>query len=378
MGMMFLFLSAIWVAWIILGACFQHQSHQRLTRIPHRILVSGGRGKTTLVRLVHAALTASDCPTVGRVTGDKPLLIGPDGREHAVRRLGPANIRELRKMLTFASKARALVVENMAIQPELQATVARKLVCPNLVLMAPDVQDHLELFPADQKKRMETILEAHDPDIPLILPRDHSEKNYALCADALGFSWHTYSGPAINSLRPFMQTLVEMALTAVERTCGQVSANAKSAILRLAGELQGIRVFRRNTTVWIDGFSVNDPLSAEQFIHTASGEALKRGYTREARLFNHRSDRPSRLPLFEKLLPSSGPVWVIGEPIPLRWKARFKMKRIKGSPREIVASVESQLPNTSQPHLVYCLGNTAGAGHALRDWLGLHAEVETW
>jgi hypothetical protein len=373
-------LAALWMAWVTIGVASESRARRRLKAIPHRILVSGGRGKTTLVRLIHSGLLASSCAAIGRVSGDRPLFITPDGAEHRERRWGPANIRELRRVFRRMPRSAvdAAVVENMAIDPELQWVVAHRIVRPTIALMAPDALDHLEVLPAGEEPRARLLLSALPIGTELLLPDGDAHAAYRRCASQLGRSWASAPPCEETGLRPHMKVLAGMALETVDRVCGGAAASARGAVLATAKELQTVKVYRRQGAAWVDGFSANDPLAASGLAEIASREAERRGFSFGARLFNHRADRPSRLPLFCDLLDHGGPVWRVGAPFPTRWKTELRAPRLTGSPAEIVATIERVLAEKPGPAYVLCLGNTAGMGRALRQWLAAHAEAESW
>src|SRR5438876_6804518 len=81
----------------VLGALHvEWRRHRRaLARIPIRIHVNGTRGKSSVTRLIAAALRAEGIPTVAKTTGTSARLILPDGSEQAVPRDGRPNISEL-------------------------------------------------------------------------------------------------------------------------------------------------------------------------------------------------------------------------------------------------------------------------------------------
>jgi hypothetical protein len=175
-----------------------------------------------------------------------------------------------------------------------------------------------------------------------------------------------------------MQILAGMALEAVARCRGRVSPDARDAVLAAARRLQCLTVYRRERTAWVDGLSANDPGAAARLVEMATREATRRGFSTAAKLFNHRADRPSRLPLFAGLLARGGPSWIVGAPIPAGWAARVRIPRLSGLPGDVVATIEDRVAERPGPTCVVCLGNTAGMGRALRQWLASHAEVESW
>ena len=68
---------------ILAGAIERLALHRSLLRIPIRVVVNGTRGKSTVVRLLAAALDEAGIPALGRSTGSAAELVLPDGGERA-------------------------------------------------------------------------------------------------------------------------------------------------------------------------------------------------------------------------------------------------------------------------------------------------------
>src|SRR5512142_1503534 len=98
--------------------------------VPIRIHVNGTRGKSTVTRLVAAALREAGIATMAKVTGTAPRLILADGSERPIVRRTPANVREQAWLLRQARRAgvTAVVAECMAVRPDLQWTSEREIV----------------------------------------------------------------------------------------------------------------------------------------------------------------------------------------------------------------------------------------------------------
>src|SRR5438552_5179903 len=102
---------------------WESRRHLRnLERIPVRVHVNGTRGKSSVTRLISAGLRAGGIRTLGKTTGTEARLLLPDGSEQPVFRVGPPNVIEQTRVVARAAAAgaQALVVECMAVQPELQ------------------------------------------------------------------------------------------------------------------------------------------------------------------------------------------------------------------------------------------------------------------
>jgi poly-gamma-glutamate synthase PgsB/CapB len=124
----------------------RHRYHRRRVRI--RIHVNGSRGKSSVTRLIAAGLRAGGIRTVAKTTGSAACLIDPDGGERPIPRRGAANIREQLAVFRQATAARAdaLVLECMAIRPDLQEVCERQIVQATIGVICNVRPDHLEVM----------------------------------------------------------------------------------------------------------------------------------------------------------------------------------------------------------------------------------------
>jgi gamma-polyglutamate synthase len=113
-------ISACLVLLVGLGLVERYWRNRARKAVPIRIHVNGTRGKTSVTRLIWAALRAAGIPPLAKTTGAAPCLLLPDGTERSLRRRGKANIREQLRTLWLAKRsgARAVVLECMAIAPD--------------------------------------------------------------------------------------------------------------------------------------------------------------------------------------------------------------------------------------------------------------------
>jgi poly-gamma-glutamate synthase PgsB/CapB len=110
-----------------------------------RVLVNGIRGKSTVTRLIAAGLRAGGIRTVAKTTGSAARLILPDGTEEEIPRVAP-NVSEQIGIVHQAAAYRpqALVVECMAVEPELQWAMQHKLVRATVGVITNVRADHLQ------------------------------------------------------------------------------------------------------------------------------------------------------------------------------------------------------------------------------------------
>jgi poly-gamma-glutamate synthase PgsB/CapB len=123
--------------------------HQkRIYSIPIRIHINGTRGKSSVTRLVGAALREAGIQTITKVTGTYPRLILENGCEVAIYRKTSANIIEQLSIIKFASKrkAQAIVMECMAIQPQYQWITETKMLHSTISVITNVRLDHIDVM----------------------------------------------------------------------------------------------------------------------------------------------------------------------------------------------------------------------------------------
>ncbi|HEX7344264.1 MAG TPA: poly-gamma-glutamate synthase PgsB, partial [bacterium] len=121
--------------------------------IPIRVHVNGTRGKSSVTRLIAAALRAGGYRTFAKVTGTLPRIIDDKGLEIPILRPHGANIIEQVKILRYMRKRKpdAIVVECMAVLPEYQWICEHKLVKATIGVITNSRPDHLrEMGPSPE------------------------------------------------------------------------------------------------------------------------------------------------------------------------------------------------------------------------------------
>jgi gamma-polyglutamate synthase len=131
---------------LLAGLIEQRRHHRHLHSIPARIVVNGIRGKSSITRLCAGALRGGGLVTVAKTTGTAARFISPDGEEEPIyRKFGLANIVEQIDVVRRASEYRpdALVIECMAVLPDLQEVNERKLIQSTVCVICNVREDHL-------------------------------------------------------------------------------------------------------------------------------------------------------------------------------------------------------------------------------------------
>jgi len=119
-----------------------------LDAIPIRIHVNGTRGKSSVTRLIAAGLRAGGRRVFAKTTGTMARMILPDGSEIDVYRVGRPNIIEQTRIVRRAVEegAEALVMECMAVAPELQPIAEERLVRSTVGVITNARADHLDVM----------------------------------------------------------------------------------------------------------------------------------------------------------------------------------------------------------------------------------------
>jgi len=131
-----------------LGALEYARLARQRDSIRIRIHVNGTRGKSSVVRLIAAALRAHGVRTYAKTTGSLPRLIAPDGSELPVFRQGLTNVIEQLRMIAIAAadRADALVLECMALEPRLQALCELRILRSTHGVISNAWPDHLDVM----------------------------------------------------------------------------------------------------------------------------------------------------------------------------------------------------------------------------------------
>jgi poly-gamma-glutamate synthase PgsB/CapB len=131
---------------LVAGIVEQRNHETNLFCIPHRVLVNGIRGKSSITRLCAGALRGGGKVVVAKTTGTAARLIYPDATEEPVyRKFGIANVVEqigiVRRAAAFSPDV--LVIECMAVAPALQELNQTKLIQSTIGVLSNVREDHV-------------------------------------------------------------------------------------------------------------------------------------------------------------------------------------------------------------------------------------------
>ena len=187
--MKMLLVPALGLAVFLIYLYAERRTLQRtLKTIPLRVCVTGTRGKSTVTRLIAAALREAGYRVLAKTTGSKPVLIFPDGREKEIERAGKPAILEQKRVVRLAHewRAGALVVEMMSIRPETMGIESRKLLQPRLLAITNVRLDHLDDMGRTKEEIAASLAAAIPSQGTVLLPEEEFYPVFQRTADERG------------------------------------------------------------------------------------------------------------------------------------------------------------------------------------------------
>lgn len=347
---------------------FLEARHRRIFQ--HVVYVNGTRGKSSVCRLIDAGLRAGGLRVYTKTTGTLPMVINTWGEEQLIRRWGRANIREQLWVLRRAARegAECLVVECMAVNPELQYISQHKMVRADIGVITNARPDHLDVMGNTVEEVGEALCNTVPKGGHCFTADPAFYPALAQCCERLGTAPHLTLPKGDEPDFDFDENIA-LALA----VCVQLGADREAA-------LKGMSQYRRDPyaltihtlacgALFINGFSINDPVSTER-VYRLLEQKLKLTEKRLVLLINNRLDRGYRTlqhrQLALRLNPSS--VWVLGGN---RLAAtRFLRANLPGcNVAAFACSALIPLEKLTEKDVVFAAGNIAGQGKALMERL---------
>ena len=144
---------------IIIGIIENYHHKNNLKKIKWKIHVNGIRGKSSITRLIAGALREAGYKTFAKTTGTQPRLIDENGREETIKRWGiPRIIEQMRIIGKIAKKEPdAVVMECMAISPEMQWVTENKMIQSNIGVISNVRLDHTDKMGENLEEIADTL-----------------------------------------------------------------------------------------------------------------------------------------------------------------------------------------------------------------------------
>ncbi|MGL4800623.1 MAG: poly-gamma-glutamate synthase PgsB [Cetobacterium sp.] len=332
------------------------------------IHVNGIRGKSTVSRLIDAGLRDGKKRVFTKVTGTEPKYIDIDNQEKYIKRIGKANIREQIKTIKKAAKCKVeiLILECMAVKPELQKISEEKIVRADIGVITNVRYDHLD--------EMGESLEEITNSLCNMVPQNGilvtgEKKNLDIIKEKAEL--RATKVLSMGELKDEYKKIDFMENVAVAlKVCECLGVDREIALKRMkkykkdSGVLKEIKFVNSQgkKISFINLLAANDPDSSEKIIKKFESEEL---WDRKKYLMvNNRRDRLSRLEQFinfvEKHEKNFEKIFISGESTNIFYKKLSKNK----NKIEILKNVE-QFDIFNEDSVIFAVGNICGKGKEL-------------
>lgn len=344
------------LAWLLMQGARVRRARARVPTVVH---VGGTRGKTTVVWTLATALERQGLRVLAKSTGSAPLLRLPGGAVRRWRRLGVPSVREQEAVLGTAARLRVdvLVLECMAIRPELVWATQHWVVRPDVTVVTNADPDHAEDLGGAPDGMVRSLMPLATGPGGVVVPHDAPP---ALVRAAAAAGVATWPADAAATVEGTVAALARATLAALGRPSdGEVPVVGD-------GSEFGVRRVRVDgrTLRLADAFAANDPRAwARRWSEDATaGDVV---------VLAARRDRPERTLAFlaasRGLVPAPAHVLVVGDvrlrrfagdraaPVPVEWSR-------DRSPRDVWRRVAEI---AGDEVLVWGVGNRLGWGERL-------------
>lgn len=271
--------------------------------VPLRICVTGTRGKSSVTRLIAAALREKGLRVLARTTGSRPVIIFPDGHEEEILRGSFPGILEGKKVLRLGKKweAEAVVVEMMSIHPENLRVESRQLFKPQILVVTNIRLDHLDALGRDTENIAASFAEAVPEGAEIFLPRAEVHPAFVNRAGKRGARIHSVSGAQEKiGKRPGLIFPDNLSLgLAAAASLGVDKRTALKGMARAVPDIGELKIWKRKKKnsskqlIFISLFAANEPESTRAGLSLLKNKGIC-GDTEMVGLINLRTDRGDR------------------------------------------------------------------------------------
>lgn len=293
---------------LLVGSGFLESARhrRRLEQIPIRIHVNGTRGKSSVARLIAAGLRESGLVTCCKTTGTLPRMIMPDGSEYPVFRPAGANVIEQIRIVDTAVDfgAEAIVIECMALMPNLQWLCESKLVRATHGVITNAREDHLDVMGPSERDVALALAGMVPIGAKLFTAEQDHLDVFAMAAADRGTELIAVTPAEVAEIAPldlagflYVEHAENVALAL--RVCNNLGIDRATALRGMwksrfdpgAMTAHELNFFGREIA-FVNGFAANDPESTERIWKMA----LERypDVDKRIAIFNCRADRPDR------------------------------------------------------------------------------------
>ncbi len=354
-----------YLAFVVLERIYVDLLRKKFKLVVH---VNGIRGKSTTTRLIEAGLRNCGYKVFSKTTGTIPTMINVNNEMIPIKRWGPANIREQILMMRKAAKqgADALVLECMAVNPNLQRICEEKILRADICVITNVRLDHLQ----DMGNNLDELAAALSLTTPtngtlIVNPSEFIEyfKQKASMKNSKFIVAEEFQEENV------YDTFPDNVALALE--------TAKSLNLNLEDFKEGMKAYRHDVgsyqayrigdMVFLNGFSINDPTSIKMVYNLILATYDSKDISI---LLNSRYDRPTRVMQHMEMLQSMPckKLIIMGSNI------NYEMKRVKKQYPNYPIEKYVDIEKLKDEKVVFAIGNIAGNGMKMLNYFKENGE----
>jgi len=343
----------------------------RRNSVKLRVAVTGVRGKSSVTRLITAAFHQSRLKIIGKVTGSKPVLLYPDGKEEDIKRKKKPSVTEqVRVLLKKANMLHVdgFVSETMSIKPEILRCEMQNILKPQFIAITRIEIDHKEDLGKTIQEIRRNIARACNPGATVVTMKENLDKPSIEILKRKGCNIIEIDSHKF-SIKPDNYVEFDENLALAHKVCEIVGIDENSifkAFRNVSGDIGVLRFWKlTNNVIVVNGFAANDPDSTIKVFNRTEEILNKLGpFDQIVGILNLRADRVDRTIQWLNCLKEWFPfekLYVVGP------DSALFVKRLKNSKCAAI-TVEKFIDVVNefgQGTVIFGFGNIAGAGMKL-------------
>ncbi|MDY2981699.1 MAG: poly-gamma-glutamate synthase PgsB [Fusobacterium sp.] len=355
-------------------------TEKRRKKLKYVIHINGIRGKSTTSRLIDAGMRARGYKVFTKITGTSPRIIDTFGEEKEILRKGKANIREQIKAIKWADRenAEVLVLECMAVNPELQNICENKILKADICVITNVREDHLD----EMGETLDEIAKSLSNTMPTNGVLFTSDKKYVDFFREIGNKKGTKVFLA-EEKEEYREIDFPSNVAVALAVCKYAGVDEKKALERMRNYYKDPGCLKTlcyknqmdKKIYFVNAMAANDPNSTEIILENIS----KKDYfkNRKYLLINNRKDRVSRweqyIKFAKKMEERFDKIIVSGESKDLFYKYITK-ENISKDKIEILED-KNYFDKIDEDILIVAVGNICGYGKSLVEYIEKKGEV---
>jgi len=352
-------------------------------KLKYLIHINGTRGKSTVCRLIDAGLRAGGYKVFTKTTGTSPRIIDTDALEWEINRQGKSNIREQIKAIHWAVRQRAdiLIVECMAVKPELQRICEQRILTADITAMTNVREDHLD----EMGKSLDSIARSLANTIPTEAAFFTADAAYFPFFQQICAERHTEAFLSGDPLEEYREVDFPDNVALALSICSRVGVDshqafrAMKAYYRDPGSLKVLSHCnaKGSTLFFINTLAANDPNSTEIILKNC----MIQSYWQHKKylLINNRADRLTRLEQYVNFTVQHQSIFdtilISGENKQLFYN--HLLQRNVDRAKIIMLSDESYFDTVDCNAVIFAAGNICRSGKRLVDYFERKHEGNT-